>query len=237
MRSVLAAVIMVLASSLGLAGQTLTGLATGTPPDPAVTRLTPASDGRSLVARLGRQPMSARIVLTVAFEATRPAERFDNTFEQVSLSSAGRSRKAAPATRKPTAPLPQLLGAGQTAVPPPDPSDFQAAAERLPASTPELVALLRSRHQEVSDLLGRGQLGGIYLPALLAKDIALKLEEHRDELPVSSRARVSDAVRRVVMAAWRIDAFGDVSDQLSVTRAFEEFSVAIGVLTAAYAAP
>ena len=73
------------------------------------------------------------------------------------------------------------------------------------------------------------------LAALLGKDVALRLEEHLNELPAKARAAVADAVRRLVLAAWQLDAFGDLGDQVKVTGAYERFSAAATTIASAYA--
>ena len=114
-------------------------------------------------------------------------------------------------------------------------TDVLRASESLPTGTPELVAVLTAQHEEVKGLLGRGQLGAIYVPALLGKDAALRLDEHVNELPVQARVTVSDAVRRLVLAAWQLDSYGDLGDQVKVTQAYERFAAAVTTIVSAYA--
>lgn len=110
------------------------------------------------------------------------------------------------------------------------------AREALPRTPPELVALLQTRHDEARRVLDGGQLGSLYLPALLAKDVALRLDTHVDTLPESARMGASEAVRRLVLAAWTLDALGDAGDQVNATHAFDRFSAAVTAITHAYAA-
>ena len=114
-------------------------------------------------------------------------------------------------------------------------TDFLRASESLPTATPELVAVLTAKHEEVKGLLDRGQLGAIYVPALLGKDAALRLDEHVNELPAQARVTVSDAVRRLVLAAWQLDSYGDLGDQVKVTQAYERFAAAVTTIVSAYA--
>ena len=122
-------------------------------------------------------------------------------------------------------------------MPEPDSSstDFLRASESLPSSAPELVAVLGEKHVEVKGLLERGQLAAIYVPALLGKDAALKLEGHLSALPAQARVAVADAIRRLVLAAWQLDAFGDLGDQVKVTQAYERFAAAVTTIVSAYA--
>jgi len=114
-------------------------------------------------------------------------------------------------------------------------ADGRPAAETLPATVPELLALLRTRHDEVRDQLGTGQTSTVHLPALAAKDVALALEDRVAEIPAAFQGAAVDAVQRVLLAAWQMDAAADTGDLEKVTQAYEQFSTAVSAVTAAYA--
>ncbi len=224
-----------------------------------VTALRPSRDGRAFEARVHLKELPARVTLKMQFDPRLPEERFDFAFERYSVDPGERApaatstraatavRPAAPATPKLPAPMPEAVNtarSGTSAPPQPAPdltqgvtensaADFLRASESLPNSAPELVAVLAEKHAEVKGLLERGQLGAIYVPALLGKDTALKLEGHLSALP--AQARVADAVRRLVLAAWQLDSFGDLGDQVKVTHAYERFAEAVAIITSAYA--
>ena len=63
-------------------------------------------------------------------------------------------------------------------------------------------------------LLEEGNLGGLWFPAIGAKDVALALEEnHMNELPEAQRPKMASAVKRLTLAAWQIDAAGDLGNK------------------------
>jgi hypothetical protein len=60
--------------------------------------------------------------------------------------------------------------------------------EALPTTTPELLAELGKRAQSVTALLDQGNLGGLWFPAIGAKDVALALEaDHANDVPEAQR--------------------------------------------------
>lgn len=117
---------------------------------------------------------------------------------------------------------------------PPTPRRPHTGEPQLPTSTAELVALLRTRHDEVKALLDGGQHGVVYAPALRTKDVALALEDRLAELPAEVRMAASDAVRRVTVSAWQLEEAGDGGDLVTVTRTYERFSSAVSALLRAY---
>ncbi|MEQ1898404.1 MAG: heavy metal-binding domain-containing protein [Vicinamibacterales bacterium] len=214
-----------------------------------VTALKPSRDGQSFEARVNLKALPARVTLKMTFDPRLPEERFDFAFEGYSVDPGGTApvatstraataaRTAGPATPKPPAPMPQPVKAPDLSqgIAENSSTDFLRASESLPTATPDLVAVLAAKHAEVKGLLDRGQLGAIYVPALLGKDAALRLDEHVNELPAQTRVAVSDAVRRLVLAAWQLDSYGDLGDQVKVTQAYERFAAAVATIVSAYA--
>ncbi len=71
-----------------------------------------------------------------------------------------------------------------------------------------------SARKSVKTLLDEGNLGGLWYPAIGAKDVALALEEnHMNELPEAQRPKMASAVKRLTLAAWQIDAAGDLGNR------------------------
>jgi hypothetical protein len=103
---------------------------------------------------------------------------------------------------------------------------IRSAADPLPTSLPALLDLLATFRDEVRELIDRGQLGTIYVPALAAKDVALALEDHAAGLTDRDLVRATAAVRRVVLEAWNLDAYGDRGDLEPVMRAFTALDAA-----------
>ena len=215
-----------------------------------VIALKPSRDGQSFEAGVNLKTLPARVTLRMKFDPRLPEERFDFAFERYSLDPGGAALPETPATtstRAVTVPRPASPATPKLPAPPPEPvntaqriaenasTDFLRASESLPSSAPELVAVLGEKHVEVKGLLERGQLAAIYVPALLGKDAALKLEGHLSALPAQARVAVADAIRRLVLAAWQLDAFGDLGDQVKVTHAYEHFAAAAAIIMSAYA--
>jgi hypothetical protein len=107
--------------------------------------------------------------------------------------------------------------------------------EQLPTTTPELLAELGKRAQSVGKALDQGDLTGLWYPAIGAKDVALALEEsHISELPEDQRPKMMSAVKRLTMAAWEIDAAGDLGNKERLLPLYREFSAAIADIESIY---
>ncbi len=113
-----------------------------------------------------------------------------------------------------------------------------AYEEALPTTTPALLAELAKRAQSVSMLLADGNLGGLWNPAIGAKDVALALaENHGSEVPEALRPKFLSAVKRLTMVAWQIDSAGDLGSKELVVPLCKDFSAAVSEIQAAYATP
>ena len=230
----------------GITGRAVTGETfdsrTSVTKELEVVALKPSRDGQSFEAGVNLKTLPARVTLKMKFDPRLPEERFDFAFERYSLDPGGAALPETPATtstRAVTVPRPASPATPKLPAPTPEPdsssTDFLRASESLPNSAPELVAVLAEKHAEVKGLLERGQLAAIYVPALVGKDAALKLEGQLNALPAQARVAVADAIRRLVLAAWQLDAFGDLGDQVKVTHAYEQFAAAAAIITSAYA--
>ena len=105
----------------------------------------------------------------------------------------------------------------------------------LPSSTPELLAELAKRAQSVKTALDQGDLTGLWYPAIGTKDVALALEEnHSGEIPESKRPQLDSAVRRLTMAAWQIDAAGDLGNKEKVLPLYSDFAAAVSDIESVY---
>jgi hypothetical protein len=108
--------------------------------------------------------------------------------------------------------------------------------EPLPTTTPELVAELAKRAQSVGKALDQGDLTGLWYPAIGAKDVALALEEnHISELPEDQGPKMASAVKRLTMAAWQIDAAGDLGNKERLLPLYRDFSAAVVDIESIYA--
>jgi hypothetical protein len=172
--------------------------------------LRPSDDGSYLEARFDPVTLPARITAKVRLDADGPEHRFDFVFPEHS--------------REPAA--------GETA--PPAAGPLRSLV--IPGTADEIVTELGSRREQVRELIEQGALNQINVPALEAKELALALEPH-GSLAAGRRDRAVRAVRRLVLSAWRLDAYGDVGDRPKVDLAYEAFAAALADLTEAYGAP
>lgn len=107
--------------------------------------------------------------------------------------------------------------------------------EPLPTTTPDLLKELAERADTVKVMLDEGNLGALWYPAIRAKDIALALQEnHLDEIPESQRPEMISAVRQLTMAAWQIDAAGDLGNKERLLPLYRDFSAAIAEVRSVY---
>jgi hypothetical protein len=67
------------------------------------------------------------------------------------------------------------------------------------------------------------------------KTVALALDSHARSMPERQRIQVTAAVRRVVTAAWQLDAYGDLGNKQKILEAYQRLASAVSDLKAAYA--
>ena len=106
----------------------------------------------------------------------------------------------------------------------------------LPESVSALVKLLVMCRDTAQMLIAEGQFGFVFLPAMEGKDVALALEDHVDGLAVAEKRRAISAIRRLVIAAWRVDADGDTGNKERLSASYDLFAAAIKEVTSAYGA-
>ena len=110
-----------------------------------------------------------------------------------------------------------------------------APEEALPTTTAELLAELAKRAQSVKTLLDQGNLSAVWYPAIGAKDVALALEQnHMNDVPEARRADMASAVKRLTLAAWQIDAAGDLGNRERLLPLYRDFSAAIADIQTIY---
>ncbi len=178
--------------------------------------LQPSKDAAYLKARLPVNRLPAEITAKIRFTAKGDEYRFDFVFPTYSKD------QAAPAPT-PTATSPAILGSSGVAVDP------------LPGTTSGLLAALKARSQEVGILIQQGAYAQVYVPALSTKDAALALETRVGDVPDNRRPAVTSAVKRVVVAAWLLDLYGDLGDRERLNDAYRSFAAAVADLTQGYA--
>lgn len=105
----------------------------------------------------------------------------------------------------------------------------------LPSGIPAILAFIKENSASVSQLLGEGQLGGMWYPALNTKDAGLELEDkYTTGLNAGQKGQLASAVKQLTVVAWQIDAAGDLgnAEQLHVLR--DQFDAAVKGVLAVY---
>jgi len=185
--------------------------------------------------------LPAKFTLRVKFKPDDKERVFDFTFADYSKEPG----PAVPATNAPAQGGTEAQPSSQapaTDTPSPQTGDsvtFTPGTFRpealLPTTTQGLLQELAGRADSVKMLLDAGNLGALWYPAIRAKDVALELEQsHANEIPEAQRPEMTSAVRRLTMAAWQIDAAGDLGNKERLLPLYREFSVAIGDVERAY---
>ena len=201
--------------------------------------------------------LPAQFTLRVKFKPDDKERVFDFTFADYSkepgsalpAGTASAQTRAADQARSParaTASSPDTSsaqpGTNTATTPPPQmgdsvtftPGTFRPEAP-LPTTTPELLKELAERADSVKMLLDEGNLGALWYPAIRAKDVALALEQsHIDEIPEGQRPELMSAVRQLTMAAWQIDAAGDLGNKERLLPLYSDFSAAIADVESVY---
>jgi Cu/Ag efflux protein CusF len=206
---------------------------------PIAMKVGPAKDGSTLEAPIKAAKLPVNFTLLVKFKPGDKERVFDFTFADYSRE---------PASILPKSPLQTAAVPPAAALPSPPagvPQASAAAADQplafvvaLPTTTPALLAELAKRAQSVSMLLAEGDFGGLWNPALGAKDVALALEEnHMGEVPETQRPKFLSAVDRLTRTAWQIDSAGDLGNKDLVVPLCRDFSTAITEIQAAYGTP
>jgi Cu/Ag efflux protein CusF len=217
------------------------------------------ADGNTLELPVPGEALPAKFTLRVKFKPDDKERVFDFTFADYSKEPGSGAPRSAGSTRMSTAAgeaKPQIVpgggpaggGAGSspnqtptatTQAPQTDNTPYVPTTIRpeapLPTTTPELLAELGKRAQSVGKALDQGDLTGLWYPAIGAKDVALALEEnHIAELPEDRRPKMISAVKRLTMAAWEIDAAGDLGNKERLLPLYQDFSAAIADIESIY---
>jgi len=208
-----------------------------------------SKDGTTLEARIEDGAFPRRVTAKVKFKSSTAEERFDFTFSAITDDRA----VAAPVT--PRAPVtgprtgirsvrPRAVSASSdrinpvpTALQPPAPSSPVAIQNQSPwpGTISDALTVLDIRAREILTLIDQGNFAVVYVPTMLAKDLALAVVDHVDDVRVERRDAMVSAVRRVVLAAWNLDRFGDLGDRSRLVQAHADFTLAVSDMRLAYA--
>jgi hypothetical protein len=181
---------------------------TGTTRELASAPLVLARNGTFFEARIEPLALPARMTAKISFRSGDKESRFDFAFPSYS--------RDLPAATTGTSTTSNLAA--------PKPQDNSAKPAPGPSS---LLSDLRTRRDEVAALVKSGELGGIYVPALQAKDLALEIQSQQRG---SNQDAVEASVKQIVLAAYLLDNYGDLGDGEKVQDAYRNFNTAISQL-------
>jgi hypothetical protein len=166
------------------------------------------------------------------FKAASPENHFDFTFPEfskepvapVTTTAAAPQPKEGPsaanasnaAVAMPSAPAPPSSGVDPGLVPLP-----------IPDSVPEMLAQLSQRTEQIRRFIDQGQFASVYVPAFQAKDLALALDERKNDLRPEHLRIAAPAIKRLVRSAWLLDAFGDLGNKQQISDAYTQFAAAV----------
>ena len=168
-----------------------------------------ARNGKFLEARIDPLALPAQMTAKISFGPEDKESRFDFAFPAFSKDIA-----AAPTSSQVTAPA-----AAPAAGPRP-------AIDTGP--TASLITDLKARDEEVGSLVKSGGYGGIYVPALKAKDLALEIQSRQGSSP--QKQAIEAHVKQLVVAAYQLDSYGDLGDAEKIAGAYRDFTAAVSAL-------
>jgi hypothetical protein len=183
---------------------------TGTTRELASTPLVLARNGAFFEARLDPLALPAKLTAKISFSSEDKESRFDFTFPGYSRDVA--STSALPAQ---TAPADKPIATNAPIAP------------VAPVAPDSLLTDLKARSAEVESLLKSGALGGVYVPALQAKDLALEIQAKQS---AANQEAVEASVKQIVLAAYQLDNYGDLGDGERANEAFRSLRTAIAQL-------
>jgi hypothetical protein len=195
--------------------------------------LVASTAGSYLQGRIDPAAFPARLTAKIRLKPEAPEYRFDFAFPTVTKDPNDRPRRE---TARPTPPATRMPAAAAGA------RDVEIAADPaliqvpIPDTVPEILAQLRTRDSQVRELLDRGSLPAVFVPAFQARDLALALETRLGTVGAGQREMAGAAIQDLVRAAWLIDAFGDVGNADQARAAFGAFHDAALRIAAAFGA-
>jgi hypothetical protein len=175
--------------------------------------------GRNLTfleARIDPVALPAQMTAKMSFGPEDKESRFDFAFPAFSKDVVVPS--APPQTRAPVVPTAATAATSMTDAGP----------------TASLLGELKSRDEEVAALLKSGSYGGIYVPALKAKDLALEIQARQGSSP--QKQAVETHVKQLVVSAYELDNYGDLGDSVKISGAYRNFAAAVSAIDALLAA-
>ena len=201
---------------------------------PAAVKAGRIKDRSTLEVAVPKTSLPVSFALRVKFKPDDKERVFNFTFSDYSKEFGPRPA-ASPTTSPQTAN--NVTGGSVPSYPFSGGGNPVARDEALPSGTPELLAELAKNAQSVTTLLEKEIWPEFSYPAIAAKDIALALEEtHVNDLPEGQRIQMTSAVRRLTLAAWQIDAAGDLGNKERLMPLYRDFSAAVADIQRLYGA-
>ena len=204
-------------------------------------------NGRVFEARIGKLPFPVEVQARVRFEASKPENLFDFTFEKfskdlpapatVTTSTAAPPASAAPAPAAAAPSNARVPGSAPEVETVPSSVDAGLLQVPIPESVPEMLQQLRARNDQIKGFIDRGAFAAVYVPAFQAKDVALALDAKKTTLPQDRQRLVGPAVDKLVRTAYLLDAFGDLGNKQQIADAYKQFSAAVNDIEAAFPKP
>jgi hypothetical protein len=201
-----------------------------------------SSDRRYLQATVDSRSLPAPMAAKIKLKPGGPEYRFDFAFAEFSkdpvaaavpakVAAASPSSRAAVRAPAPAAEAPRASASAAT-VNPPASAPTQSTA--IPATIEEMIALLGAANRQIKNLIDGGAFADIWVPAFQAKDLALAMDARSAQLPTYKRAILEPATKRLLRAAWLLDAVGDIGNRAEITGAYADFSAAVAEIEALF---
>lgn len=180
--------------------------------------LTPVAGGEYLEARFEPMDLPVELTVKIEFESGGDEARFDFTFAELTVEPAAALTSSSSVVTAPPAGTIGLVG-------------------EVPEAAEDVVLELAIRDLRLRQLIRLGALDQLYIPALEAKDLALALETKGRDLGPADRRAIGLAVKRVVIASWQLDSFGDLGDRQKVEQGYAAFAAAVADIRRVYDIP
>jgi Heavy metal binding domain len=185
-----------------------------------------------LEARVDSSALPIEMTAKVRFGDEQPEYRFDFTFEKP-------TKEPLVPSARPTGTLAPTPATTATATPAatisaPPSAEPAPSSTAIPNTMSGIVDQLKTRQQQVGELVGRGDFGAVWVPAFQAKDLAIALEPHLAHLVEGRRDLAEPAIAAVVRTAWLLDAAGDVGNRQQIESAYALFARAVNDLATAF---
>jgi Heavy metal binding domain len=192
----------------------------------AAFQLVPARGGRYLEAKVGASTLPAQLTAKVRFKPDTPESSFDFTFATYSKEPVAGAAPTLTSAAPASAPM---AAAASPGAPGGSGSDVSSGVDPalvplpIPDTIPEMLAQLRTRTDQIRTFIDNGSFAAIYVPAFQAKDLALALDAHANELSFERRKIAEPAIVKLVRTAYLLDAFGDLGNKQQISEAYTKF--------------